>query len=72
MTAFDDLTRLIPPPPQPLWANGDWNEVEASPGMELPSDFKQLMGGYGAYHFAEFFWQSGSNAGLNEGCRIFE
>ncbi|MEV4450568.1 hypothetical protein [Streptomyces mirabilis] len=54
MAAFDDLTRLVPPPPQPLWANGDWNEVEAALGMELPSDFKQLVGAYGAYHFAEF------------------
>lgn len=54
MTAFDDLTRLIPPPPQPLWANGDWDEVEAALGMELPPDFKQMVGAYGAYHFAEF------------------
>ncbi|WP_369190181.1 SMI1/KNR4 family protein [Streptomyces sp. R08] len=54
MTAFDDLTRLVPPPPNPLGAKGDWDEVEAALGVQLPADFKQLVRAYGAHHFAEF------------------
>jgi hypothetical protein len=54
MTAFDDLARLVPPPPQPRWAHGDWHEVEAALGLELPTDFKQLVGAYGAHHFDGF------------------
>ncbi|MGW3630362.1 SMI1/KNR4 family protein [Streptomyces sp. NPDC005122] len=54
MTAFDDLRRHNPPPSQPLWANGDWNEVESALGLQLPTDFKQLIGAYGAHHFAGF------------------
>ncbi|ROQ68659.1 SUKH superfamily protein [Streptomyces sp. 840.1] len=54
MTAFDDLTRLVPPPSQPRWGTGDWDGVEAALALELPSEFKRLAETYGAYHFSEF------------------
>ncbi|MEV5786789.1 SMI1/KNR4 family protein [Streptomyces sp. NPDC052287] len=54
MTVFDDLVSHVPPPSRPLWASGDWNKVESVLGLELPTDFKQLVGAYGAYHFAGF------------------
>jgi hypothetical protein len=39
---------LIPPPPNPVDATGDWGEVEARLGMRFPADFKQLIGAYGS------------------------
>ena len=54
MNAFDDLVRLVPPPPRPQWAEGDWGAVAAELGLDLPADFKRLVGAYGAHRFADF------------------
>ncbi|HLK00070.1 MAG TPA: SMI1/KNR4 family protein [Streptosporangiaceae bacterium] len=54
MSALDDLIALAPPPPQPVDAHGDWGQVEASLGLRLPQDFKDLIGRYGLGQFTDF------------------
>ncbi|MBR7827938.1 SMI1/KNR4 family protein [Actinospica sp. MGRD01-02] len=54
MTAFDELTRLVPPPAAPVDARGDWHSVEAELGLALPADFKQLIEAYGLGQFVDF------------------
>jgi hypothetical protein len=47
VATIDDLTALIPPPPSPADAEGDWRQVEATLGLRLPADYKQLVRTYG-------------------------
>ncbi|MFF7211745.1 SMI1/KNR4 family protein [Streptomyces sp. NPDC008238] len=54
MTPIDDLVRLVPPPPAPVDATGDWHQVEAALGLALPSDFKALIEHYGLGQFVDF------------------
>ncbi|MGW7102393.1 SMI1/KNR4 family protein [Streptomyces sp. NPDC054838] len=54
MTTIDDLVRLVPPPVNPIDASGDWQQIEAALGLELPADFKSLIGYYGLGQFADF------------------
>ncbi len=45
--SLDELLALIPAPPNPQCATGNWNEIEAQLGIHFPSDFKQLINVYG-------------------------
>jgi hypothetical protein len=54
MTTIDDLVALVPPPTNPVDASGDWKEIEDSLGLELPADFKSLIGHYGLGQFVDF------------------
>ncbi|MFF7591359.1 SMI1/KNR4 family protein [Kitasatospora purpeofusca] len=54
MTTIDDLLALVPPPTNPIDASGDWTQVENALGLELPSDFKSLIGSYGLGQFVDF------------------
>ncbi|MCM2393351.1 SMI1/KNR4 family protein [Streptomyces albipurpureus] len=54
MTNLDALTRLVPPPPSPVAADGDWAPIEADLGLRLPTDFKALTGRYGLGQFVDF------------------
>jgi len=42
---------LIPPPPEPRDAVGNWRAVEAKLGIRYPSDFRQLIERYGTGEF---------------------
>ncbi|MFD8530369.1 hypothetical protein ACFV0L_23415 [Streptosporangium canum] len=53
MTTIDGLIRLVPPPAEPVDAQGDWREVEAALGLELPADFKTLIERYGRGQFVD-------------------
>jgi hypothetical protein len=46
--SLEELLTLIPPPPSPSFAEGDWDEAEAKMGIRFPSDFKQLINAYGS------------------------
>ncbi|MFD9034154.1 histone-like nucleoid-structuring protein Lsr2 [Streptomyces sp. NPDC059567] len=53
MSALTALTTLSPPPasvPPPP----DWSRVEATLGMELPEDYKQVIATYGPGQFCNF------------------
>jgi hypothetical protein len=52
--AIDDLVALVPPPAEPVDAQGDWRWVEASLGVLLPADFKALIERYGSGMFVDF------------------
>ncbi|MGP4004643.1 Lsr2 family DNA-binding protein [Streptomyces sp. 8N706] len=52
MTSLNDLTRLCPPPADT--PRVDWTAVEATLGMRLPSDYKQLASTYGPGAFCDF------------------
>ncbi|WP_405914989.1 SMI1/KNR4 family protein [Streptomyces sp. NBC_00728] len=54
MTTIDDLIALVPPPANPVDASGDWTQVEAGLGLELPADFKALISSYGLGQFVDF------------------
>ncbi|RZU28569.1 hypothetical protein EV284_5896 [Streptomyces sp. BK022] len=54
MTTIDALIALVPPPANPVDASGDWARVEHALGLELPSDFKSLVGFYGSGQFVDF------------------
>lgn len=47
------LFALVPPPPVPVDAHGDWVTVEAALGLRLPADYKALVGAYGSGEFDE-------------------
>jgi SUKH superfamily protein len=54
MTAIDELIRLVPPPTNPVSAQGDWQQIETELGLHLPTDFKQLVERYGLGQFVDF------------------
>lgn len=54
MTTLDALTALVPPPPSPVAADGDWARIESDLGLRLPADFKALTRHYGLGQFADF------------------
>ncbi|MFF7237992.1 SMI1/KNR4 family protein [Streptomyces collinus] len=54
MKTIDDLVALVPPPTHPIDASGDWNQIEDALGLELPADFKALIGSYGLGQFVDF------------------
>jgi hypothetical protein len=49
--AISELIALIPPPSQPVDADGDWSVPAAEFGMEFPSDFRELIHHYGTGEF---------------------
>lgn len=53
---MDSLTRLIPPPPEPFAARGDWSAVERRLGVRLPGDYKALVEAYGWGEFCDFLY----------------
>ncbi|MEV6397162.1 SMI1/KNR4 family protein [Streptomyces sp. NPDC051907] len=53
---YDGLTRLIPPPPAPVDARGDWTHVESALGVRLPDDYKQLAQTYGWGEFCDYLY----------------
>lgn len=54
MKTIDDLVALVPPPTHPIDASGDWKQAEDALGLELPADFKALIGSYGLGQFVDF------------------
>ncbi|MEU7428303.1 SMI1/KNR4 family protein [Streptomyces sp. NPDC040750] len=54
MKTIDDLAALVPPPTHPIDASGDWKQIEDALGLELPADFKALIGSYGLGQFVDF------------------
>jgi len=46
-----DLASLVPPPDAPVAGDGDWLAVEASLGVRIPADFKDLLQRYGLGQF---------------------
>ena len=55
MTSQDDLGRLAPAPVRRV-ALPDWDSVEATLGVRLPSDYKWLVERYGPGSFDEFLY----------------
>ncbi len=55
MAAIDDLVRLVAPPVVPVAASGDWTRVESALGLQLPADFKALLGHYGVGQFDDIW-----------------
>lgn len=51
MGSVDDLASLVPPPDTPVAGDGDWLAVEASLGVPIPGDFKDLLRRYGLGQF---------------------
>jgi hypothetical protein len=51
------LVLIAPPPMQPVCggSSNEWAHLEAQCGITFPLDFKELIGAYGAGHFAHFF-----------------
>jgi hypothetical protein len=49
-----DLVALVPPPAEPVDANGEWDQIEASLGTRLPADFEALIERYGSGMFVDF------------------
>jgi hypothetical protein len=45
--AIRKLTKILPPPSQPVEASGDWDEVERTLGTALPDDYKEFISLYG-------------------------
>jgi len=54
LTAFDDLTRLVPPPRRSRNPATEWPAVEAALGVALPPDYKALVEVYGLGQFDDF------------------
>jgi len=55
--SLQKLVRLVPPPRDPVapGAPGDWPRVESELGAQLPQDFKDYIGLYGAGQWGDFF-----------------
>src|SRR5262245_26500584 len=49
--ALDQLANRIPPPDRPVRADGDWEVFASRNGFEPPSDYRALIGRYGAGAF---------------------
>ncbi|MFI1586150.1 SMI1/KNR4 family protein [Embleya sp. NPDC020630] len=54
MTGPTRLTRLVPPPADPVDAEGDWTAAENALGVRLPDDYKWLVDAYGWGTFCDF------------------
>jgi hypothetical protein len=54
--SLSDLSQRVPPPPRPVGTGSppEWQAVEAKLGLELPDDYKQMVGTYGLGRFADF------------------
>ena len=48
-----DLLKLLPAPLKPTHADGDWGGVESELGLQLPSDYKQVIQTYGYGEFCD-------------------
>jgi hypothetical protein len=48
------LSRILPPPPSPVEANGSWPQVEEALGIKLPDDFKEFIEVYGSGTIGHF------------------
>lgn len=49
--AIEDLVAFIPPPLNPIDAEGDWREAELELDFVFPTDFKQFINRYGSGEF---------------------
>jgi hypothetical protein len=56
MTALQLLKQIAPPPSVPTEAQGDWKQVEATIGLTLPDDYKNLISQYGTGRFSDFLY----------------
>ncbi|GAA0992020.1 hypothetical protein GCM10009555_080360 [Acrocarpospora macrocephala] len=52
--ALERLIALVPPPPDPLFALGSWEELFAELGTRLPADYVALIDAYGSVAFSEY------------------
>lgn len=50
------LNKIAPPPELPQETRGDWQQVEATLGLKLPDDYKQLISQYGTGRFSDFLY----------------
>jgi len=48
------LTKILPPPIQPVEACGSWSNIEEALGALLPADFKEFIETYGSGTIAQF------------------
>lgn len=55
VTSLRALCDLVPPPVNPVAAQGDWEQVEVKLGVRLPGDYKQLISMYGMGVFGDIF-----------------
>lgn len=55
-TALQFLKKVAPPPNIPDEAHGDWQQVEATIGLGLPNDYKDLISEYGTGRFSDFIY----------------
>jgi len=44
---WQQLVAALPPPSEPLYANGDWSAVEARWDRQFPADYQQFVNTYG-------------------------
>jgi hypothetical protein len=44
---IEGLMQIMPPPPEPKEASGDWQAVESSLGTALPDDYRRFIDAYG-------------------------
>ena len=56
MVALQFLKQIAPPPKVPTEAEGDWERVEATIGLTLPDDYKNLISEYGTGRFSNFLY----------------
>ncbi|MBB4913626.1 hypothetical protein [Streptosporangium saharense] len=53
-TALERLLALVPPPTDPLFALGSWEELFTDLGTGLPSDYVALIDAYGSSDFSDW------------------
>ncbi|MFF7753519.1 SMI1/KNR4 family protein [Streptomyces sp. NPDC007971] len=56
MTGLGSLTRTVPPPADPVDAQGDWTEAEERLGVRLPADYRLLAAAYGWGEFCDYLY----------------
>jgi hypothetical protein len=53
--AVEELRRLVPPPPAPNGADGDWAACERELQLRLPEDYKEFISAYGSGTLCRLF-----------------
>jgi hypothetical protein len=46
LNAVSDIRKIVAAPDKPLFAMGDWSQIEVEVGLALPRDNKQLINTY--------------------------
>ncbi|MEU1881173.1 SMI1/KNR4 family protein [Streptosporangium sp. NPDC020072] len=53
-SALDRLIALVPPPAEPVFGTGSWEELTADTGVRFPADYMAFIERYGRCEFARW------------------